>query len=47
VGIFYDVGQRERVRLVLACGGIVRRSEEGAVGYGGELKELKGVSPVG
>lgn len=41
--IFYDVGQRERVRLVLARGGTVRRGEVGVVDYGDGLMELKGV----
>ena len=41
--IFYDVGRRGRVRLVLACGGTVRRGEVEAVGCGDGLMELKGV----
>jgi len=41
--IFCDVGRRERVRLVLARGGTVRRGEVGVVDYGDGLMELKGV----
>jgi hypothetical protein len=41
--IFYDVDPRERVRLVLARGGTVRRGGVGVVDYGDGLMELKGV----
>jgi hypothetical protein len=41
--IFCDVGPRERVRLVLARGGTVRRGEVGVVDYGDGLMEPKGV----
>ena len=41
--IFYDVGQRERGRLALARGEIVRRGGEAVVDYGDESMEPKGV----